>query len=290
VKKQIPLHPSSRADRPAGKDERHSGTHAVAADLAYKRLALVNIVFYGPEKAEDREWVLIDTGISGTARLIVRAAAARFGFDSRPAAIIMTHGHFDHVGSLERLAEFWDVPIYAHSLEHPFLNGTSSYPPPDPKVGGGLMALLSPMYPRGPIDVSPRLKKLAEGDMPFMPGWRCIHTPGHSPGHISLWRESDRAIIAGDAFITTNQESAYAVVVQRPELHGPPKYYTPDWSSAKESVEKLAALEPDLAITGHGQAMRGPEMRDALHLLANDFDHIAVPEHGRYVTEVEHAG
>jgi glyoxylase-like metal-dependent hydrolase (beta-lactamase superfamily II) len=287
VKKQIPLNPSSRADRPAGKDERHSGTHEVAADLAYKRLALVNLVFYGPDQAADREWVLIDTGIPGTARLIVRAAAARFGFDSRPAAIIMTHGHFDHVGALEKLADYWEAPVYAHRLEHPFLNGTSSYPPPDPSVGGGLMALLSPMYPRGPIDVSKRLKELPEGEVPFMSGWCAIHTPGHSPGHVSLFRELDRSMIVGDAFITTNQESAYAVVVQRPELHGPPKYYTPDWENARNSVKKLAELEPELVITGHGQAMRGAEMRDALHLLANDFDHIAVPEHGRYVTTTE---
>ena len=177
MKKQKTLNPSSRADRPAGKDERHSGTNVVATDLAYKRLALVNIVFYGPERAADREWVLIDTGIPGTARLIVRAAAARFGFDSRPAAIIMTHGHFDHVGALEKLADYWDVPIYAHPLEHPFLNGSSSYSPPDPSVGGGLMALLSPMFPRGPVDVSKRLIELPEGEVPFMSGWRSIHTP-----------------------------------------------------------------------------------------------------------------
>ena len=82
--------------------------------------------------------------------------------------------------------------------------------------------------------------------------------PGHTPGHISLWRERDRTIIAGDAFITTNQESAYAVAVQAEEMHGPPKYFTPDWSAAKSSVQRLAALEPDVVVTGHGRAMRGP--------------------------------
>jgi len=243
------------------------------------------MVFYGPAGAPDRQWVLIDAGIPGTARLIVRAAAARFGRDSRPAAIILTHGHFDHVGALEKLAAHWDTPIYAHTLEHPFLNGSSSYSPPDPTVGGGLMAAISPMYPRGPINVSQWLQPIPENEVPFMPGWRWLPSPGHSPGHISLWRESDRSMIVGDAFITTNQESAYAVAVQRPELHGPPKYYTPDWASAKESVQRLAALEPELVITGHGQAMRGSEMREALHILARDFDQIAVPEHGRYVGE-----
>ncbi len=71
-------------------------------------------------------------------------------------------------------------------------------------------------------------------------------------------------------------------------MHGPPMYFTPDWASAKTSVELLAALEPEVAVTGHGQALRGAEMRDALHLLARDFDRIAVPKHGRYVNQANH--
>jgi len=251
-------------------------THVIAPDLAYKRLAIVNVVFYGLPLARDREWVLIDAGIRGTGGLIRRAAEKRFG--SRPAAIILTHGHFDHVGALGDLAERWDVPIYAHELETPYLNGHRSYPPPNPRVGGGLMARLSPLYPRGPIDIHSRLKLLPpNGNVPGMPGWVWIHTPGHSPGHVSLWRESDRTLIAGDAFITTNQESAYAVALQRPEMHGPPMYYTPDWPRAGRSVQRLADLEPELVITGHGAAMRGDEMREALHTLARTFDMIAVP-------------
>jgi glyoxylase-like metal-dependent hydrolase (beta-lactamase superfamily II) len=117
----------------------------------------------------------------------------------------------------------------------------------------------------------------------MLPEWRWIHTPGHTPGHISLWRPTDRALIAGDAFITTTQESAYAVMTQRTELHGPPMYFTQNWDDSRESVRRLAALQPELAVTGHGQAMRGPEMLNALQLLARDFDQIAVPEHGKYV-------
>ena len=62
-------------------------------------------------------------------------------------------------------------------------------------------------------------------------------------------------------------------------------YFTPDWESARASVEKLASLEPELAVTGHGRAMQGEEMRLALHALARDFNEVAVPEHGRYVSE-----
>jgi glyoxylase-like metal-dependent hydrolase (beta-lactamase superfamily II) len=178
------------------------------------------------------------------------------------------------------------VPIYAHELELPYLDGRSSYPPPDPTVGGGLMAALSPLYPRGPIDVRPWLRPLpADGSVPGMPGFRWIHTPGHAPGHVSSWRDADRSLIVGDAFITTAQESAYAVATQETELHGPPMYYTQDWAAARSSVERLANLGPELVVPGHGRALRGPAMIQALRTLAERFDEVAVPREGRYVDE-----
>jgi glyoxylase-like metal-dependent hydrolase (beta-lactamase superfamily II) len=147
------------------------------------------------------------------------------------------------------------------------------------------MARLSMIYPRGPIDLGGRVRELPDERtaIPGLPGWRWIHTPGHTAGHVSLFREADRALIAGDAFVTTKQESAIAAFTQRPEVHGPPAYYTSDWVSARGSVQALAALEPVLAATGHGVPMRGDAMRRALHELARDFDRLAVPAHGRYV-------
>ena len=263
--------------------ETDGGALEAAADLAVKRLLLVNVIFVGHRGAADREWVLIDAGLPGTAGSITAAATSRFGEDSRPGAIVMTHGHFDHSGALERLVEQWDVPVYAHPNEHPYLDGRASYPQPDPSVGGGIMSALSPLYPRGPANVSGHLRAFAaDGSLPLVPGWRWIHTPGHSVGHCSFWREADRSLIAGDAVITTAQESAYAVAIQKPELHGPPMYYTQDWPSARRSVEALARLEPRLLITGHGRPMQGEAMRQALHALAHNFDHVAYPQGAKY--------
>ena len=259
----------------------NEGVMVLAPDLAYRRLGIVNIVLAG---SPGGPWVLIDAGLPGTHRLIEHAIESRFGAGAKPGAIVLTHGHFDHVGMLETLAAQWEVPIYAHTHELPYLNGTSSYPAPDPHVGGGLMSRMSPLFPRSPVDVKRWLHALpADGSVPFMPGWRWIHTPGHSAGHVSFWRDSDRGLIAGDAFITTAQESAYAAATQAPELHGPPMYFTPDWDASRVSVERLAALQPEYAITGHGHAMHGAAMRTALDRLAREFVAVAVPTDGKYV-------
>ncbi len=281
---QIPIDRAARADKPEYDASRDDGTAEVTPDLAYRRLLMVNAVLFGPAEAGDRNWVLIDTGVMGTKEFLRAAAAERFGEDARPAAIILTHGHFDHVNALDEFAQEWDVPVYAHPLEHPYLNGTASYPPPDPSVGGGLNAVISPLFPRGPLNLGHRLNSLPEdGSVPHMPGWRWISTPGHSVGHVSFWRERDRALIVGDAFVTTAQESVYAAVTQEAEMHGPPMYFTHDWTSAAQSVRRLAALRPELVIPGHGRPMRGAEMRAALEELSETFEQVAVPRDGIYV-------
>ncbi|WP_284638597.1 MBL fold metallo-hydrolase [Paenibacillus silviterrae] len=241
---------------------------------------IVNVVF---ADNGSEGWVLIDAGMPRSAEVILREAEHRYG-SAKPEAIVLTHGHFDHVGAIVDLVEHWQVPVYAHELELPYLTGERDYPPADPAVDEGWIAKLSPLFPNAGIDLKPHVRPLpADGTVPGLKDWRWIHTPGHTPGHVSLFRESDRCLVAGDAFVTVKQESLYKVVLQELELNGPPKYFTTDWSAAWESVKKLAALQPAIAVTGHGRPIRGEELNRALGELAERFDELAIPSEGRFV-------
>lgn len=253
----------------------------VRKDVYYYTNQVVNFLFVGDKQSG---WVMVDTGMPNSYKEILDAAGERFGKDSKPSAIILTHGHFDHVGNIVALIEKWGVPVYAHLLEFPYLTGEKSYPEPDTSVEGGLLAKLSSMFPIQPVNIKPALNALPEDyTVPGLAGWKWIHTPGHSPGHISLFRQTDRTIIAGDAFITVRQDSFYKVLIQKAEVNGPPRYLTTDWNTAWESVRKLFALNPLAAVTGHGPAMFGRELKKGFNRLVTEFDKVAIPEHGRFV-------
>ncbi|MES2766086.1 MAG: MBL fold metallo-hydrolase [Bacteroidota bacterium] len=259
-----------------------SGSWEQVATGVYRlKVVMVNVYFVG-ESSDN--WVLVDAGLAGSADTIKKAAEEIYGEGAKPRCIVLTHGHFDHVGALKELSDEWNVTVYAHQLEMPYLIGLSDYPPADPTVGGGLMALSSFMYPSSPIDMGERVEEFpADSDAPGMEDWIILETPGHSPGHVSFFRASDKVLIVGDAFVTTKQESAFSVLTQKKELNGPPMYFTPDWQKAEDSVKKLAMIKPEVAATGHGIPMRGDELYEQLQDLAQNFRELAVPSHGRYV-------
>jgi glyoxylase-like metal-dependent hydrolase (beta-lactamase superfamily II) len=252
----------------------------VAEGVWMLRTVLVNVFYV---RTGDDGWMLVDAGIAGSAAAIRRGAETLFG-SLPPRGIVLTHGHFDHVGALSSLLDAWQAPVYAHPFELPHLTGRLRYPAPDPTVGGGLVAWSSFLFPRGPYDFATRLLALPpDGRVPIAPDWVALHTPGHTAGHVSLFRSGDGVLIAGDAVTTTRQESALAVATQRLALHGPPAYFTTDWDAARWSVQRLAATRVETLLSGHGQPMYGAEMRRDLRDLAEHFDERARPRRGRYV-------
>lgn len=254
----------------------------VLPDLYCHTLQIVNICLVGDPAAQ--ECVLVDAGMPGSANEIVSVTESRYGAGRKPKAILLTHGHFDHVGAVIELVEYWKIPVYAHELEIPYLTGHKSYPEPDPTVEGGMVAKMSAIFPNEPIHLGKHVQPLpSDGSVPHLPGFRWIHTPGHTPGHVSLFRDKDRTLIAADAFVTVRQDSLYKVLTQEVEISGPPRYLTTDWTAAWESVRRLAALQPDVAVTGHGRPVSGQVLSDGLKKLVNEFDRIAIPDYGKYV-------
>jgi len=262
-----------------------SSSKEVIPDILVMDFTVVTACLVGDPNKSD-EWVLVDTGLENSADFILKSVEKRFGKTSRPKAIILTHGHFDHVGSVIKLSKLWDVPVYIHKLEMPYVTGKKDYPLADPTVDEGMVSKMSPTFPHTSIDISFHAVALpGDGSVPGMPGWKWLHTPGHTEGHISLFRQKDRVLIVGDAFTTTKQESLLSVVMHKEQIGGPPKYLTTDWETAEKSVKQLRELEPALVVPSHGKPLKGEELKRHLELLVNHFNEIAKPEHGRFVNK-----
>lgn len=258
-------------------------TQEVCPDLLVINFTVVTACLIGRPGGE---FLLFDTGLANSADFIKRTVAERFGEGARPAAIILSHGHFDHVGAVIRLSQDWDVPVYIHELELPYVTGRRDYPLADPTVSTGLVAQLSPTFPHTAIDLGDRVSALpGDGTMPGIAGWRWIHTPGHTEGHVSLFRESDRTLLAADAILTVKQESLWSVITQAERISGPPQYLTVDWEAAERSVALLRDLQPELLIPGHGRPLAGDELERELSKLVCNFEAIARPEQGRFVEQ-----
>lgn len=250
----------------------------IAPDVGWLPISFVNVYFLGRSGGP---WLLVDTGLPGSARQIFAAAEARFGAGSRPEAIVLTHGHFDHAGSAMQLAERWDVPIYAHRLELPYLTGRSSYPPPDPTIGGAI-AFLSRFMPSSAYDFGARVRPLQEKHLPGLRDWEWMETPGHSPGHISLFRSSDRVLLAGDAFASMDMDSWPGLITARRTLARAGAPFNSDWGATKSSVQKLADLKPDVVGCGHGTPFSSGPIALRLARFAARFE---PPRRGRYVRQ-----
>jgi glyoxylase-like metal-dependent hydrolase (beta-lactamase superfamily II) len=250
----------------------------IASDVFRLRVSIANVYFVGPPTGP---WALVDTSTPGHAEEIREAAGRLYGA-ARPEAIFLTHGHVDHSGSALDLANLWDVPVFAHPLELPYLTGRSTYPPLDPTVGG-FLAMMGRFVSVPLQDLSGRVRGLeSDAQAPGLAGWEWHHTPGHAPGHVAFFRREDGTLLAGDALSTMNLNSFGASLFEVQRVCGPPAPSTSDWRRARESVELLAELRPLTIACGHGAPMSGGK---AVMQLAELVTNFRMPAHGRYVRE-----
>ena len=157
---------------------------------------------------------------------------------------VVTHAHPDHQGASHEVCEALGTPLWCGERDAAAIED------------GRIME----RQPRHPINVligrafpgpaHPVARRLKEGDE--VTGFEVLDTPGHSAGHIALWRAGDRTLICGDVF--TNIDTITGI----PGLHEPKPFFTPDPRTNRDSMRRLAALEPELVLFGHGRPLRDP--------------------------------
>ena len=182
--------------------------------------------------------VLVDSASRHAGRRILRQLRGR-----KVTAHALTHAHPDHQGSSKEICEELSVPFWvgerdADAAENPDL--IKQRQPSHP------VARFYDRIFKGPGRRVDRI--LREGDE--VAGFEVLDTPGHSAGHVSYWRESDRVLVLGD--VLNNMDVITAV----PGLHEPKPFLTPDPAENRRSIRKLAALEPALVLFGHGAPLR----------------------------------
>jgi glyoxylase-like metal-dependent hydrolase (beta-lactamase superfamily II) len=179
--------------------------------------------------------VLVDAGTRAAKRRILRQVR------SRPVRThVLTHAHPDHVGSSHAVCTELDIPFWCGERDAETVE--RGYPEtPDSR----LAPLLKRMSSVPPHQVDRRLR---EGDE--VAGFQVLDVPGHSPGHVAYWRESDRTLIVGDVYFNLHPLTGI------PGLRQPPDALTDDPALNRESMRKLAALEPRLVLFGHGPPLR----------------------------------
>jgi hydroxyacylglutathione hydrolase len=184
--------------------------------------------------------VLVDAATRHATRRILRALRG-----ARVHAHAVTHAHADHQGASAALCARLGVPFWGPAGELEALESGD----------------LSAMAPRNVITrwqerrwAGPGLRvdrPLREGDE-LDAGFVVLETPGHSPGHLSFWREEDRTLVAGDVLFGCHP------LTGRPGLHEPPARFTLDPERNRASIRRVAALRPAVVVFGHGPASRDP--------------------------------
>ncbi len=182
--------------------------------------------------------VLVDAGARGDGKKILKQLEGR-----AVSAHALTHAHPDHQGSSHLVCETLGVPFWVptRDVEKAETPDAIRKEQPDALINRVFFKLMA--GPGHPVD-----RPLAEGDE--VAGFKVLDTPGHSRGHISFWRESDRVLILGD--VLNNMD----VLTTIPGLREPKKFFTPDPDENRRSIRRLGELEPSLVCFGHGAPLR----------------------------------
>jgi glyoxylase-like metal-dependent hydrolase (beta-lactamase superfamily II) len=182
--------------------------------------------------------VVVDAGAKVNAKRLIRALHGH-----AIGAHALTHGHPDHAGGTRRLVEAYDVPVWVGERDRDTVQAGR---PPAPETWA------QPAVARlGGFEAVGVARSLREGD-DLGHGFIVLETPGHSDGHVAFWRERDRTLVLGDVLLNMH------VLTTAPGLHEPPRIFTRDPRRNRESARRLAALEPELALFGHGPPLRDP--------------------------------
>jgi hydroxyacylglutathione hydrolase len=177
--------------------------------------------------------VLIDAGTRGRARGILNALKGR-----NVTSHSLTHAHPDHQGASRAVVDALGIPLWCGAGEADAVESGDL----SPCMLDSALSRFARRWFAGPA--CPVSRRLVEGDE--VGGFRVLDCPGHSPGHIAYWRESDRTLILGDVLAGMN------VITGFPGLHEPPSIFTVDPVLNRASARRLAAFEPDLVLFGHG--------------------------------------
>lgn len=181
--------------------------------------------------------VLIDAG-SRWDRGRIRAQTG----DLDLSLLALTHVHPDHQGAARDVCERHGIDLACHAGDVDAMEGRA---PIQPANTDHPVNRFSAWFASGPPHPVGRV--LADGDE--VAGFRVVHLPGHSPGHVAFFRESDGVAICGDVV----RNMSYATGL--PGIRQPPDVFTLDPEENRRSIRRLAELEPSLLLPGHGPAI-----------------------------------
>ncbi|MGH2904076.1 MAG: MBL fold metallo-hydrolase [Solirubrobacteraceae bacterium] len=184
--------------------------------------------------------VLLDAATRQAQRRIARQLAGR-----TVTAHALTHVHPDHQGSSHAICTQLGIPLWCGQRDVPAMEA------PGGVIASAAPRLITSLQERfwvGPPH--PAARALSEGDE--VAGFTVLETPGHTPGHLSYWRERDRTLIVGDVLVNMSFNTGLT------GLHEPLAFATPDPARNRASARRLAELRPALACFGHGPPLRDP--------------------------------